>query len=580
MFQIIISQVLLGICKILTLPLLLCLNFLLCLCVICLTDKTNWQIKRIRFIHYFKNLNAVFILQLIAVSYGLIIFLCFLTPVYAWDSITYHLLAVFQWIKAKKILMLQPICATSFFPMNGELMMLWVHLLSKNMHILKLVQLPFAFMFSFSSYNLAKKLNIQSAQKVIPLLLLTPVIMLQCSIAYVDVIFACFFMISLNFIFSYLQTKSIYFFFLSCISLGILSGIKPAGFLIFIISLFFIGAAAKQKLAKKFLSIGFALLVCAGGFWHIRNIILTGNPVFPYTLKVFKVNLFNGIINLQNISPFAHWFVNNKWQWLVYPFMEKIRGEFSYSIENGFGAQFALAVISVVYAFYLSIRKKDKNIFCILLIFPITIFLWLKTSTCAVPRYIIALCAIGAIALTYVYDHLNKYQKKILDFLIFYTLIFSFTVTLPGLIPYQSNVLHRYFKHKKTSFYQYYNWHYGELGSAWKWLDKHIPQTGVIAYNYPELITPLYGAKLQHNIIHIITYDTPYKTALKTENYLEWIILLKEYNVSYFFVYIPYWNQEGIGKDCIWAKRHPEKFTKIKAWNYADKKIIIYKVDF
>ena len=163
--------------------------------------------------------------------------------------------------------------------------------------------------------------------------------------------------------------------------------------------------------------------------------------------------------------------------------------------------------------------------------------------------------------------------------MITYALFFSFLACLPILIPHEANVLNAYFKNHKLSAYEYYRWEYGSIAKAWEWLDKNIPPGSVIAYNHPELITPLYGEKLQNNIIHIAPYDFPNAGKNAPRTYSRWKKLLEKNNVVYFLAYIPYWNINTGYADFSWPQKHPEDFAVLRKWDFDTKHpVIIYKV--
>lgn len=578
--QIIAVQLLLGTFGKLNAIFLCTANLLITLAVICrFRRKLSFSLAKNSSI-FSNNTQNILFFQLILAAYGFIIFLGSIIPPYAWDSITYHLPTAFHWIKAQKIFLVQPLCATSFFPMNGSLLMIWLYLGTNNISILNLTQIPFAFLMAFGAFNLARKLNIQAAAIVIPVTLLTPVVMLLCSVAYVDIIFSCFIIMALNFIIGYFKNPSPSLFLLSCAALGLSSGIKPGGFWLFPALAIFCYHRRKYLTAKLLFS-GILLVIAGGGFWYIRNFALTGNPVFPYTIKFLAATLFKGIETLNTASPYEQWFVTNRWEWVSYPLTEKIRGEFTYSIENGFGMQFVLGIISVCYAIYLSLKNKDNLALFVFLIFPLSIIFWFLTSTCPVPRYIIFLCPIAAISIAYVHGHLEAWQKHALNALIAVSLSFSFITTLPILIPHQAKVLHSYLQSKKLPSFNYYKWEYGPLASAWEWIDKNIKDNSVIACNYDNLTAPLFGNKLQHDVIHIITYKTAYAGKLKAYSYEEFKQIVDNYNISYILNITPYWESKAKYSNFRhWAILHPEKFKKIKSWNHNVKEqIVIYKVN-
>ncbi|MFH2137680.1 MAG: hypothetical protein ABII88_04150 [Candidatus Omnitrophota bacterium] len=475
--------------------------------------------------------------------------------------------------------MIQPLRDTSYFPQNGSLVMLWAYITSKNMHILNLIQIPFAFIFALSTYSIAKKLNIKNPAVTIPIILFTPVVMLLCSVSYVDLMFGCFIVAGINFILGYSQTKKPLFVMLSCIALGLSAGMKPAGIIAIPIGLIFLIFSYNQKTSRNNIIIGGVLLFAAGGFWYIRNLILTGNPVFPYTIKLLGVKLFKGTIAVHSASDYSKWFVNTPLEWFLYPIKEKVRGEFAYSIENGFGVQFALGIVSLIYSIYLSVIKKDKQSLLIFMLFPVLIFFWLISNNCPVPRYIVFICSITAVATAYVYDDLNTWQKKIMGGLILYCLFFSFITSLPRLVPYQANISGEYFKTKKVSQYKYYKMIYGSIANAWEWMNDNAPDGSVIAYSHQELTTPLYGQRLQHDIVQVPAYKTLYKESFVAQSYEEWAAQLEKHGANYFFAWVPHWNKGAVHKDYFWAREHPEIFKKLKEWEGGVKyPIILYKV--
>ncbi|MDD5457721.1 MAG: hypothetical protein PHV30_11925 [Candidatus Margulisbacteria bacterium] len=537
--QIIVTQAALGLLGKLDTFNLFLTNFLISLPIICYSwQKIHWRITSIEAVSSIKNIRHLLFFQFILVSYGFIVFLGWLIPPYGWDSITYHLPTVFHWVQEKRIFIIQPLCATSFFPMNGSLFMMWLYLGSKSLNLLNLTQVPFALMLSLATYSLARKLNIHDAIIVIPLVLLTPAIMLLCSVAYVDVIFSCFIILVLNFVVGYSKTKETYLFLLSCTVLGIASGIKPGGFWL-LVAVFLLCYVNRKQLSPQFLTAGVLLAFTGGGFWYVRNFIITGNPVFPYEIKLFNITLLTGTEKLGKTSVYEQWFVNSRAEWLLYPLKEKIRGAVTYSIENGFGMQFVLGIVSLFYASYVSFKKKETLLFMILLCFPLTLALWFLTSTCPVPRYIIFLCSITAIAIAYVQNQLTGMHKKIMDALIIISLGFSFIVTLPILVPYQGKVLQAYSQFKTLPPFEYYRWIYGPIGIAWEWVENNVETGSVIACDYDNLTAPLFGRVLQHDVIHVVTYDTPYNGKPQAHSYEELRKIIQEYKISYIFTVIP-----------------------------------------
>ncbi len=528
------------------------------------------------------NGKMLFYGALILIAYALVFFLAIIIPPFSWDSLTYHLPAIFGWAKSSKLVFTQPIRDPSYYPQNGELLTLWIYFLTNKLNLLNLVQFPFTFLLAISTYSVSKKLNLSNSFLAIPLVLLTPVIMIQSATSYVDVISAAFFVSALSLLLGYLTSKRIAFLILASISMGLFCGVKPFGWaisFIFIIVIIVYYLYNKKLIRTRIIFFSILFIFIAGGFWYIRNLILTGNINFPYNIRIFGITIMKGIKEPGYNMHLEQWFVNNRWEWWFYPIYDRIRGELVYSVESGFGAQFLLGLISILFSFYIAIIKKDKLALFVFLLFPASLLLIFNMRACILPRYVIFLCALSAVAIIYAYNHLKSPYNKILSIFTASVIVFSFSTAIFQINLHQESALQYYVTHKKIPVYTYLTWEYGELADTWKWLDDNTEPGSVIDFNYTELIMYLYGAKINKNIVNIDTCDNLFSKATHANNYEEWLDKLKYYRVSYLYLAENSCDPNNNYKDIIWVKEHPEIFTRLKTWPYTSLGTVsIYKI--
>ena len=98
-------------------------------------------------------------------------------------------------------------------------------------------------------------------------------------------------------IISFHKTNNIYALVISGLSTGIVIGCKyPCllwGFCMGFLSLLIILANSRDlKLFVKHMVAWFLSVLCTGGYWYVRNFILTGNFVFPQQIKILGIPLY------------------------------------------------------------------------------------------------------------------------------------------------------------------------------------------------------------------------------------------------------------------------------------------------
>ena len=146
---------------------------------------------------------------------------------------------------------------------------------------------------------------------------LSPVVVAELSKAYVDVAFGCFFLIALNAALAFHHApsggKTLQF----AIALGIFAGTKMPGLvfsLLILLPLFAVLLFSASRRGARtapvcpgrvaaLLAAGCALFLAAGGWWYVRNLLATGNPVFPLNVDLFGISFFEGAYDRSALPP-------------------------------------------------------------------------------------------------------------------------------------------------------------------------------------------------------------------------------------------------------------------------------------
>jgi len=227
-------------------------------------------------------------------------------PPMGFDSIYYHLTLAAHAIQNHNfsITFFPPYFDMfAYFPENGEMFSLWMMLWCGGDFLLPYINIPFLLLLAASIYALARRggLGRASGLALTSMLLTTPVIFMIVTEAYVELPFWAFFVSALLFGILSVERQSTVLFMLAVGLASLMAGTKTLGIPIFVLLLLFIISfdalhnrkhSARGILKKLGISmLGFLLL---GSVFYIRNWIVTGNPLFPYPIHIFGVQVFRG----------------------------------------------------------------------------------------------------------------------------------------------------------------------------------------------------------------------------------------------------------------------------------------------
>ena len=235
-------------------------------------------------------------------KYSKIIFVCILialilsigilsyVPPVSRDALTHHLAIPKLWIEHGGIYEI-PSLLFSYYPMNIELLYL-IPLYFGNDIIPKCIHFSFALGTAWLIFSyLKKRTNHMLSLLGVLLFLSTPVIVKLSISAYVDLGLVFFSWATIFYLFAWIESRySPKYFIFSAIFCGMGMGTKYNGMIVLVLLTLFvpvvyIRTVSKNKFKKKW-AIGYPILffLIAITFfspWMIRNLSLTGNPIYP-----------------------------------------------------------------------------------------------------------------------------------------------------------------------------------------------------------------------------------------------------------------------------------------------------------
>ena len=546
--QVVLSQELLGIFNILSLINVILLNlFILAVIFIFIKSlklKPAYDLKG-KFEEAFSGINLnraqFFCLAAIAAFALIKIGINLVNPPFGWDSLNYHFTYPVEWLKNGNLGMSISISgdpSVSYYPINGSLFFLWFILPLKNVFLADLGQFPFFIAAFFATYSLGRKFSLSKEYAFFSAAIFTlvPNYFKQLKVAYVDIMVACMFIIALNYLFLLYKERSAKNTLFCSLAVGLMVGIKTTAMPLAVILVpAFLGAFLMKKRGANFIAL-FVLSLCViaatGGFSYIRNIIQTGNPLYPLDFKVFNIHLFKGVAD------------NAAYRTGIRP------GDFSPAkllFHEGLGAQTTLLFLpAILLGFPLALWRKRGELSLFLAYFLILPFLFILVFRFVIPlpnlRYIYAGLAVSSIIAFYVVDILNI-PKAIMRALVVICAVASmaefgkrfelsasliFTVLLffilPGLWNFVKSrkpvkiifisaavillalvLLEKYYI--KNEYRRYlamvkYSGFWPDAAKSWLWLNENTTGNN-IAYIGRPVPFPLYGTAFKNNVYYV-----------------------------------------------------------------------------
>jgi len=234
-----------------------------------------------------------------------------LRPVYDWDGLGYHIPAIHRWVQAGRVCWVDiehPYC--NGFPMAVEASAFLVRAALSTDRLIDagtLWYLPHGFL------GLAAMARALGARGVWPplagaLFLMVPLVVGQSASCYVDAAFACTVIgtvAAASLLFARRGISSWRLWLLWGLNLGLMLGSKGTGILfaglcgaVVLMGVLWTCAGWRRRAIVGLLA-AVGIAVAVGGYWHIRNLVMTGSPVYPIQVQLGGWVIFKGYWGLE-----------------------------------------------------------------------------------------------------------------------------------------------------------------------------------------------------------------------------------------------------------------------------------------
>lgn len=229
------------------------------------------------------------------------------------DGFIYHLNFPAVWLKHHRIECV-PLPfgaqAATYYPLNTELLLLWLMLPFHEDFLTNAAQVPFLILCGALAAALSMRVLRTSRAAAVAGALATasaPAFVQQAVVARVDLAFTAWFLATLLFLFEWNDRRGLRFLLPAGICFGLFVGTKSLGLLYgALIVAPFLWMLRREKpgaAAAHLVVFLFAATVC-GGFWYVHNLVVTGNPVYPLDFAPAGVEVFRGAYGREAMRAF------------------------------------------------------------------------------------------------------------------------------------------------------------------------------------------------------------------------------------------------------------------------------------
>ncbi len=256
---------------------------------------------------------------LLAILFLLVIFLVFSlnSPPTDWDSLAYHLPFAVTWLQTGRLdVPYFPLIegANNYFASNFELLLLWVMYPFRSDLLVKFVSFSFLPMAILGLYGVCRRFRADVSASVLAVALFVgaPVVLGLSNVTSVDLAVAALFLVSLRFILTYGDSGDRSQLAVGAIASGLMAGCKATGiqFWFALLVLVVVLCLGRFRLGGWRRTISDLLAFCLlgalfGSYWYLRNLIITGTPLYPVSIKLFGLAVFDGPVGLNEFYGYT-----------------------------------------------------------------------------------------------------------------------------------------------------------------------------------------------------------------------------------------------------------------------------------
>jgi len=207
-----------------------------------------------------------------------------------YDCLAYHMPLVDSWLQSRS-LYAPDLDSNWFLAANNELISVWLTGPFSGDFLIPLTNFPSVLIIGFASFSICRSLQLTPLWSHAAALsaLATPILWQQVVNASNDLAVEAFFLAASAYILRYLIEQRLSPLLLGGICVGVLAGTKyyALGYAVVVIVAAIVAVSVENG-ARTALNVGLALGAQAaifGGYWYLRNIVVTGAPVFPMSMS-------------------------------------------------------------------------------------------------------------------------------------------------------------------------------------------------------------------------------------------------------------------------------------------------------
>lgn len=448
-------------------------------------------------------------------------------PPYAYDGLSYHLVATAHWLQQGSLATSPLNVCCAHYPLNTELVFAWPAVLIGDDTLVDAVQIGFAIVGAAAVAGIARIAGVSpgGAAAAGAIFFLTPVILAQSATNYNDIAFTAMFLCAVFLVLRYTTggRKKSTGLVLAAVAAGFALGAKGTGLEYTAVLLLVVAVALVLRLrgglqartvavtAVAFL----AALLAVGGFWYGRNLVQHGNPVYPFEVKIAGVQIFSGrqvsdiLTNPSAYRGESNWVrVAHSWAHDASP----TRGGAAYyqyeERVGGFGPVWPWLSLPAIVAFaYYAVRRRRELVWAliapIVLIFLLQPYQWWSRFTMILP-------ALGAVALVQVVERLRGRFRVALSAGVVVAVLFGAAAATAKVDPAGHGRRISAFRVVRLAAAPGRERTVGNLfHPEYRWLDR-VPEDAHVAVEVaeePRFLYPVFGARFTRHVVPLRAAD-------------------------------------------------------------------------
>jgi len=274
---------------------------------ICREIRNVWEDIRLRILRH-PLLATGFIFVAVLVGLRMLAHVWFLSP-YVWDTLTYHLPKVADWVQYGKLVALPTPVTRSYWPANFELVQTWFVLFFHHDFLIEAAGLPFYLLAILGVYSTGRSLDFSKSWSASLAVMygLTPSVLMNAVSCKNDIAMAALYLFVLAVMLDFRMHGDRVGSHAAVIASAILMAVGTKPYMVFILpGLILIGLWCYQSVHtginktkdrdNAFFEVCFLLVAALilGTYWYARNYRIFGNPFYPVDFHLFGHLAFGG----------------------------------------------------------------------------------------------------------------------------------------------------------------------------------------------------------------------------------------------------------------------------------------------